>query len=89
LQEEGADTVEANEMLGLAAELRDFTGAAAILHSAGISRLRLLTNNPAKVESLAATGLNVEQVPSNGVVQSHNARYLRTKRDKMAHMLDH
>ena len=89
LQEEGADTVEANEMLGLAAELRDFTGAAAILHSAGISRLRLLTNNPAKVESLAATGLNVEQVPSNGVVQTHNARYLRTKRDKMAHMLDH
>ena len=89
LQEEGADTVEANEMLGLAAELRDFTGAAAILHSAGISRLRLLTNNPAKVESLAASGLNVEQVPSNGVVQTHNARYLRTKRDKMAHMLDH
>lgn len=89
LQEEGADTVEANEMLGLAAELRDFTGAAAILHSAGITRLRLVTNNPAKVDSLAAAGLRVEQVPSDAVVQTHNERYLRTKRDKMAHMMDH
>nr|WP_246836372.1 3,4-dihydroxy-2-butanone-4-phosphate synthase [Nesterenkonia sp. NBAIMH1] len=89
LQEQGADTVEANEMLGLAAELRDFTGAAAILHSAGIRRLRLLTNNPAKVQALSATGLDVEQVPSAGIVQEHNERYLRTKRDRMAHMLDH
>ena len=89
LQEDGADTVEANEMLGLAAELRDFTGAAAVLHGAGLSRLRLLTNNPAKVEALAATGLTVEKVPSAGVVQRDNARYLRTKRDRMAHMLDH
>lgn len=89
LQEQGADTVEANEMLGLAAELRDYSGAAAILHSAGITRLRLLTNNPAKVEALSAAGLNVTQVPSNGIVQQHNERYLRTKRDKMAHMLDH
>lgn len=89
LQEEGADTVEANEMLGLAAELRDYTGAAAILHSAGVDRLRLMTNNPAKVEALSAAGLTVEQVPSNGVVQQHNAYYLRTKRDRMAHMLEH
>nr|WP_243729100.1 3,4-dihydroxy-2-butanone-4-phosphate synthase [Nesterenkonia sphaerica] len=89
LQEQGADTVEANEMLGLAAELRDFTGAAAILHAAGVSSLRLLTNNPAKVQALAATGLHVTQVPSNGVVRPDNERYLRTKRDKMAHMLDH
>lgn len=89
LQEEGADTVEANEMLGLAAELRDFTGAAAVLHAAGISTLRLLTNNPAKVEVLAAAGLNVQQVPSTGIVREHNERYLRTKRDKMRHMLDH
>ena len=89
LQEEGADTVEANEMLGLAAELRDFTGAAAVLHGAGISTLRLLTNNPAKVEVLAAAGLTVQQVPSTGIVREHNERYLRTKRDKMRHMLDH
>ncbi|RJN33103.1 3,4-dihydroxy-2-butanone-4-phosphate synthase [Nesterenkonia natronophila] len=89
LQEKGADTVEANEMLGLAAELRDFTGAAAILHSAGVKSLRLLTNNPTKVQALAATGLTVAQVPSNGVVRPDNERYLRTKRDKMAHMLDH
>ncbi|WP_162301581.1 3,4-dihydroxy-2-butanone-4-phosphate synthase [Nesterenkonia muleiensis] len=89
LQEQGADTVEANEMLGLAAELRDFTGAAAILHSAGITDLKLLTNNPAKVQALAATGLRVSQVPSNGVVHPDNERYLRTKRDRMAHMLDH
>lgn len=89
LQEEGADTVEANEMLGLAAELRDYTGAAAILHASGITRLRLLTNNPAKVEALAAAGLAVTQVPSNGVVHQDNARYLRTKRDRMNHLLDH
>ncbi|GFZ91180.1 3,4-dihydroxy-2-butanone-4-phosphate synthase [Nesterenkonia alkaliphila] len=89
LQEQGADTVEANEMLGLAAELRDFTGAAAILHAAGITSLKLLTNNPAKVEALAASGLDVQQVPSSGVVGPHNARYLRTKRDRMAHKLDH
>lgn len=89
LQEHGADTVEANEMLGLAAELRDYTGAAAILHQAGIQTLQLLTNNPAKVEALTAAGLTVTQVPSNGVVQEHNERYLLTKRDKMAHMLDH
>ncbi|WP_150460069.1 3,4-dihydroxy-2-butanone-4-phosphate synthase [Nesterenkonia ebinurensis] len=89
LQEQGADTVEANEMLGLAAELRDFTGAAAILHSAGITSLQLLTNNPAKVQALAATGLAVEQLPSSGAVGPHNERYLRTKRDRMAHMLDH
>ncbi|GAA1818876.1 3,4-dihydroxy-2-butanone-4-phosphate synthase [Nesterenkonia flava] len=89
LQEEGADTVEANEMLGLAAEMRDYTGAAAILHASGIRRVRLLTNNPAKVEALASTGLEVSQVPSAGIVQEHNERYLRTKRDKMRHLLDH
>lgn len=89
LQEQGADTVEANEMLGLAAELRDYTGAAAILHSAGVTDLQLLTNNPAKVTALASTGLKVTQVPSSGVVHPDNERYLRTKRDRMAHMLDH
>ena len=89
LQEEGADTVEANEMLGLAAELRDFTGAAAILHAAGIRRLRLMTNNPMKVESLRGAGLDVELVPSTGVVHDTNRRYLQTKRDRMRHTLDH
>nr|WP_237090061.1 3,4-dihydroxy-2-butanone-4-phosphate synthase [Nesterenkonia sp. PF2B19] len=89
LQEEGADTVEANEMLGLAAELRNYTGAAAILHSCGITRLRLLTNNPDKVESLQKAGLDVEQVPADGVVHDENRRYLRTKRDRMRHLLDH
>ncbi|GAB3188491.1 3,4-dihydroxy-2-butanone-4-phosphate synthase [Nesterenkonia suensis] len=89
LQEDGADTVEANEMLGLAAELRDYTGAAAILHSCGITRLTLLTNNPDKVESLLKAGLDVEQAPSNGVVHEENRRYLRTKRDRMRHLMDH
>ena len=89
LQEEGADTVEANEMLGLAAELRDYSGAAAILQSAGITRLRLLTNNPAKVQFLREAGLDVEQIPSTGVVHEENRRYLRTKRDRMDHLLDH
>ncbi|WP_322477455.1 3,4-dihydroxy-2-butanone-4-phosphate synthase [Nesterenkonia sp. HG001] len=89
LQEQGADTVEANEMLGLAAELRDYTGAAAILHSCGITRLTLLTNNPDKVESLLKAGLDVQQIPSNGVVHEENRRYLRTKRDRMRHLMDH
>ncbi|MDR8018498.1 3,4-dihydroxy-2-butanone-4-phosphate synthase [Nesterenkonia aerolata] len=89
LQQEGADTVEANEMLGLAAELRDYTGAAAVLHARGITRLRLLTNNPEKVEALRETGLQVTQVPSDGVVHAANRRYLRTKRDRMRHMMDH
>ncbi|MBE1513941.1 3,4-dihydroxy-2-butanone-4-phosphate synthase [Nesterenkonia halotolerans] len=89
LQEQGADTVEANEMLGLAAELRDFTGAAAILHSAGIRRLRLMTNNPVKVDTLRGAGLDVELAPSTGVVHETNLRYLQTKRDRMNHTLDH
>lgn len=89
LQEEGADTVEANEMLGLPAEQRDFTGAAAILHGAGITRLQLLTNNPEKVRVLREAGLDVEQVPSAGVVHEANRRYLETKRDRMHHVLDH
>lgn len=89
LQEQGADTVEANEMLGLPAEQRDFTGAAAILHGAGITRLQLLTNNPEKVRVLREAGLDVEQVPSTGVVHESNRRYLETKRDRMNHLLDH
>nr|WP_237704712.1 3,4-dihydroxy-2-butanone-4-phosphate synthase [Nesterenkonia sp. F] len=89
LQEEGADTVEANEMLGLAAELRDYTGAAAILHSCGLTRVRLLTNNPEKVAALQEAGLDVDQVPSEGEVHDENRRYLRTKRDRMHHLMDH
>lgn len=89
LQEQGADTVEANEMLGLAAELRDFSGAAAILYAAGIRRLRLMTNNPLKVQTLRAAGLDVELAPSTGVVHETNRRYLQTKRDRMNHTLDH
>ena len=89
LQEEGADTVQANEMLGLDAELRDYTGAAAILAASGITALRLLTNNPEKVEALRRQGLTVVQVPSTGVVHDSNRRYLLTKRDRMHHLLDH
>lgn len=89
LQEEGVDTVAANEMLGLPAEQRDFTGAAAILYGADITRLQLLTNNPEKVRVLRDAGLDVEQVPSTGVVHEANRRYLETKRDRMHHLLDH
>lgn len=89
LQEEGVDTVAANEMLGLPAEQRDFTGAAAILYGADITRLQLLTNNPEKVRVLREAGLDVEQVPSTGVVHEANRRYLETKRDRMHHLLDH
>ncbi|MGJ9372169.1 3,4-dihydroxy-2-butanone-4-phosphate synthase [Nesterenkonia sp. CF4.4] len=89
LQEQGADTVEANEMLGLAAELRDFSGAAAILYASGIRKLMLMTNNPLKVQTLRDAGLDVELVPSTGVVHETNRRYLETKRDRMNHTLDH
>ena len=88
LQEEGMDTVEANLALGLPAEARDWAGAAAVLTAAGHRRIRLVTNNPAKVAGLRAAGIDVvERVPAPTPVTEHNVVYLRTKRDRMAHAL--
>ncbi len=88
LQEEGLDTVEANEKLGFPSELREYGLGAQILHDLGVRRMRFLTNNPKKVVGLEGYGLEiVEVVPIRAEPNPHNARYLETKRTKMGHLL--
>ncbi|MER2133201.1 MAG: GTP cyclohydrolase II [Arthrobacter sp.] len=89
LQEAGADTVEANEQLGLPVDARDYQAAAEILLQMGTPRIRLLTNNPVKRDRLEAHGIEVEaMVPSEVPVRAENERYLQTKRDRMNHHLN-
>lgn len=89
LQDEGYDTVEANRMLGHGADERDYSIAAMILEDLGISSVRLLTNNPEKVENLEEYGTNIKKrVPLEPHINRHNADYLRTKVDRMRHILD-
>ena len=88
LQEEGMDTVEANEALGFQMDLRDYGTGAQILGDLGIGKMRLMTNNPRKRVGLAGYGLEVvERVPLEIAPGEHNARYLATKRDRMGHEL--
>ena len=88
LQEQGADTVEANEALGFPADLRDYGIGAQILADLGLTSMRLLTNNPTKIVGLEGYGLKVsEQVPLEVPSCPQNIEYLRTKREKMAHDL--
>lgn len=88
LQDQGFDTVDANQRLGLPNEARDFSVAARMLHLLGVRRVRLLTNNPVKVEALASAGVEVaERVPHQLPANPHNARYLATKRDRSGHLL--
>ncbi|HZK15308.1 MAG TPA: bifunctional 3,4-dihydroxy-2-butanone-4-phosphate synthase/GTP cyclohydrolase II [Solirubrobacterales bacterium] len=90
LQEEGADTVEANIKLGLPADLRDYGIGAQILGDLGLTSIRILTNNPKKIVGLEGYGLSVsEQVPIESSPNAHNEAYLRAKRDKMGHSLHH
>ncbi len=88
LQDQGYDTVEANLELGLPVDAREYAAAAHILLELGVSRVRLLTNNPAKVQALQRAGVEVAErvpllIPPNGA----NARYLRTKQERLGHLL--
>ena len=88
LQEQGLDTVEANERLGFPMDLRDYGLGAQILADLGIHKIRLLTNNPRKVVGLEAYDIEiVEQLPIRSAANPHNARYLETKKKKMGHKL--
>ncbi|MCX6867515.1 MAG: bifunctional 3,4-dihydroxy-2-butanone-4-phosphate synthase/GTP cyclohydrolase II [Verrucomicrobia bacterium] len=88
LQEQGLDTIEANEKLGFASDLRDYGMGAQILGDLGVRRIRLLTNNPKKVIGLEGYGLEIiEQLPLAVPANPHNAKYLETKRTRMGHTL--
>lgn len=88
LQEEGLDTIEANEKLGFGADLRDYGMGAQILHDLGVRKIRLMTNNPKKVVGLEGYGLEiVEQMPISLPSNPHNQKYLDTKRIRMGHTL--
>ena len=88
LQDSGLDTVDANLELGLSDDARDYRAAAAILTEMGLTRIRLLTNNPAKTQALADLGITVEEVvPLEIPARPENSKYLETKRTRMHHTL--
>jgi len=87
LQEEGLDTVQANERLGFAPDLRDYGTGAQILADLGVRKIRLLTNNPRKVVGLEGYGMEiVERVPIRPEPNKHNSGYLKTKKKKLGHL---
>ena len=87
LQDSGLDTVEANERLGFKADHRDFTLPAEILKALGVSKVRLLSSNPDKVEALERSGVQVvERVPCEVTASPHAAEYLKTKKEKLGHL---
>jgi 3,4-dihydroxy 2-butanone 4-phosphate synthase/GTP cyclohydrolase II len=89
LQDEGKDTVEANEALGFSPDLRDYGIGAQILHDLGVRKMRLITNNPRKIKGLEGYGLSVvERVALECVPTKDNIHYLKTKREKLGHMLE-
>ncbi len=88
LQDKGLDTVDANLQLGHPVDARDYTLAGEILADLGFKAIRLMTNNPDKIDALKAAGIEVvEQVPLVVEASAHNARYLDTKRQRMSHKL--
>lgn len=88
LQEEGQDTVEANEMLGFKADLRDYGIGAQILKDLGLTKIRLMTNNPKKIIGLEGYNLEiVERIPLEICPNEANEKYLRTKRDRLGHLI--
>jgi GTP cyclohydrolase II len=87
LQDAGLDTVEANERLGFKADQRDYSLPGAILKALGVSEVRLLSNNPDKVEALERAGVKVaERVPCEVTPSEHAEEYLRTKKEKLGHL---
>ncbi len=88
LQDDGADTVEANERLGFAPDLRDYGIGAQILRHLGVRELKLMTNNPRKIAALAGYGMQVvERVPVRVGENVHNTKYLATKAEKLGHLM--
>jgi GTP cyclohydrolase II len=89
LQDQGADTVEANEQLGFEADLRGYEAPAAILRYFGLTAVRLMSNNPEKIQALESAGVRVvERVPALVAPMESTEDYLRTKREKLGHLLD-
>jgi len=89
LQDQGHDTVEANEALGFNADLRDYGIGAQMLAELGIKKLRLMTNNPKKIVGLEGYGMEiVERLPIQIPAHGDNIKYLKTKREKMGHLLE-
>ena len=87
LQEQGHDTVEANHMLGFADDLRTYNSAIEMLRFFGIHKVRLLTNNPKKIQALEDAGIEVMREAHQQASNPHNLRYLKTKAKKSGHML--
>ena len=89
LQDQGHDTVEANEALGFQADLRDYGIGAQILAELGVRKIRLLTNNPRKIIGLEGYGLEIlERVPIQMEATNSNIKYLRAKQQKLGHLLE-
>lgn len=89
LQDKGADTVEANEQLGFGADMRDYSILNQMLDHLGIQQVKLMTNNPKKVEALEKLGISVaERIPHQKGRNPHNVKYLETKKGKLGHLLD-